>query len=68
MSIPMLIPQDSRSDLTGVIKKFDITRLGIVIRTTESNGFFPNLLKKSIILFLLTNWKANISKEMNITP
>ena len=68
MSIPMLIPQDSRSDLTGVIKKYDITRLGIVIRTTESNGFFPNLLKKSIILFLLTNWKANISKEMNITP
>jgi len=55
MSIPMLIPQDSRSDLTGVIKKYDITRLGIVIRTTESNGFFPNLLKKSIILFLLTN-------------
>ena len=55
MSIPRLIPQRIRSDLIGVFKKYARTKLGIVIRTTESNGFLPNLLKKSIILFLLTN-------------
>ena len=48
-STPRLIPQRIRSDLIGVFKKYARTKLGIVIRTTESNGFLPNLLKKSIL-------------------